>query len=101
MAINRRSFLKVSAAGGGGLLLGLYVQPKASAQGRGRRPVDPRPAGDQIPAIQKRFHPALMQSMCERFDGLMVPPVVAQEQVVHRSGPRSRSEAGTTITFLR
>jgi isoquinoline 1-oxidoreductase beta subunit len=35
MAINRRSFLKVSAAGGGGLLLGLYIQPKAQAQGRG------------------------------------------------------------------
>src|SRR5215467_3610881 len=35
MRINRRSFLKVTAASGGGMLLSLYTQPKASAQGRG------------------------------------------------------------------
>src|ERR1700761_7707763 len=35
MRIDRRSFLKVTAATGGGLLLGLYPKRQASAQGRG------------------------------------------------------------------
>jgi isoquinoline 1-oxidoreductase subunit beta len=39
--IDRRSFLKVTAAGAGGVVIGLYVQPKAAAQGRGRPPLPP------------------------------------------------------------
>ena len=40
-SIDRRSFLKVTAVGAGGVLIGLYAQPKAAAQGRGGPPVPP------------------------------------------------------------
>src|SRR6184192_3169898 len=39
--IDRRSFLKVSATGAGGVLIGIYAEPKASAQGRGGPPPPP------------------------------------------------------------
>jgi isoquinoline 1-oxidoreductase subunit beta len=39
--IDRRSFLKVSAVGAGGALISLYLEPQASAQGRGGPPAPP------------------------------------------------------------
>jgi isoquinoline 1-oxidoreductase beta subunit len=39
--MNRRSFLRVTALGAGGVAIGLYLEPKAEAQGRGGPPAPP------------------------------------------------------------
>ncbi len=39
--IDRRSFLRVSAAGAGGVLIGVYLEPELEAQGRGGPPPPP------------------------------------------------------------
>lgn len=41
--MNRRSFLKVSALGAGGVLIGLQTEPEAKAQGRGAPAAPPNP----------------------------------------------------------
>ncbi len=41
--MNRRSFLKVSALGAGGVLIGLQTAPEANAQGRGAPAAPPEP----------------------------------------------------------
>src|SRR5215469_78461 len=43
MRIDRRSFLRVSALAGGGVLIGLNVDPKVYAQGFGAPPAPPNP----------------------------------------------------------
>ncbi len=42
--LNRRSFLKVSALGAGGVLIGLQTEPQVKAQGRGAPSVPPEPS---------------------------------------------------------
>lgn len=41
IAIQRRSFLKVTALSAGGVMIGLYLEPEAEAQGRGGPPPPP------------------------------------------------------------
>src|ERR1700759_1719942 len=79
MRIDRRSFLRVSAAGAGGVLLGLYAEPEASAQGRGgpAAPVDPhafiRVATDGSVAIMAK-NPEVGQGV-----KTMLPMLIAEE----------------------
>ena len=46
--LQRRSFLKISLLAGGGVMLGLSVEPEAAAQGRGGQPQTPPDAHNYI-----------------------------------------------------
>jgi len=84
MRIDRRSFLRVTAASGGGLLLGLYTQPKASAQGRGRGGPGPAPAPPD-PHVYIKIAPdgavTIMAKNPEVGQGVktMLPMLIAEE----------------------
>jgi len=79
-AINRRSFLRVSALGAGGVLLSLYMEPEAKAQGRGGPPAPPpnpnvyiKVAADGTVTIMAK-NPEVGQGV-----KMMLPMLVAEE----------------------
>jgi isoquinoline 1-oxidoreductase beta subunit len=79
MRIDRRSFLRISAIAGGGVALGLYVEPKGKAQGRGgpQTPPDPhayiRVAADNTVTIVAK-NPEVGQGV-----RTMLPMLIAEE----------------------
>ncbi len=79
MRIDRRSFLKISALAGGGVALGLYVEPNAEAQGRGgpQAPINPnafiRVAADGTVTIMAK-NPEVGQGV-----RTMLPMIIADE----------------------
>jgi isoquinoline 1-oxidoreductase beta subunit len=80
--IDRRSFLKVSAAGAGGVLIGLYTEPKASAQGRGRGgPPQPPPDPHTYVKIAADGTITIMAKNPEVGQGIktMLPMLIADE----------------------
>jgi isoquinoline 1-oxidoreductase beta subunit len=80
--IDRRSFLKVSAAGAGGVLIGLYTEPKASAQGRGRGgPPPPPPDPHTYIKIAADGTVTIMAKNPEVGQGIktMLPMLIAEE----------------------
>jgi isoquinoline 1-oxidoreductase subunit beta len=81
MRIDRRSFLKVTAASGGGLLLGLYSPPKASAQGRGRGPAPAPPDPHVYIKIAPDGSTTIMAKNPEVGQGIktMLPMLIAEE----------------------
>jgi len=80
MRIDRRSFLKVSALSGGGVLLGLYVKPEALAQGRGGPPPAP-PVPSNYIRIAADGTVTIMAKNPEVGQGVktMLPMLIAEE----------------------
>src|SRR3984893_16505656 len=79
MTLNRRSFLRVTALGGGGLLIGLYLKPLGFAQA---------PGGAQPPLLPSAFISVapdgivtLMAKNPEEGQGVkaMLPMLIAEE----------------------
>src|ERR1700682_5685241 len=78
--IDRRSFLRVSALGGGGALLALYVKPQALAQGRGGPPPPPPEPNNYI-KIAADGTVTIMAKNPEVGQGIktMLPMLIAEE----------------------
>ena len=81
MRIDRRSFLRVSALGGGGALLALYVPPQALAQGRGGFPPQAPPDPNNYIKIAADGTITIMAKNPEVGQGVktMLPMIIADE----------------------
>jgi isoquinoline 1-oxidoreductase beta subunit len=80
--IDRRSFLKVSAAGAGGVLIGLYTEPELNAQGRGRGgPPQPPPSPNTYIKIAADGSITIIAKNPEVGQGIrtMLPMIIADE----------------------
>ncbi|HJT87496.1 MAG TPA: molybdopterin cofactor-binding domain-containing protein [Bryobacteraceae bacterium] len=80
--INRRSFFRVSALGGGGMLLALYTEPKAMAQrARGGFPAAPAPDPHAYIKIAPDGTVTLMAKNPDLGQGVktMLPMLIAEE----------------------
>ena len=80
-AINRRSFLRVSALGAGGVMLSMYLEPKAEAQqGRGAPQVPP-PAPNVYIKVAPDGKVTIMAKNPETGQGMktMLPMLIAEE----------------------
>jgi len=78
--INRRSFLKVSALGAGGVLLSMYLEPEAKAQGRGGPPAPP-PSPNVYIKVAPDGTVTIMAKNPEVGQGIktMLPMLIAEE----------------------
>lgn len=80
--VDRRSFLKVTATGAGGVMIGLYLSPEADAQGRGRGfPPQPPPNPHVYVKIAADGTVTIMAKNPELGQGVktMLPMMIADE----------------------
>jgi isoquinoline 1-oxidoreductase beta subunit len=79
MTLNRRSFLRVSALGGGGLLIGLYLKPLGFAQAPGAAPAPLLPSA--FIRVGRDGIVTLMAKNPEEGQGVkaMLPMLIAEE----------------------
>lgn len=80
--VDRRSFLKVTATGAGGVMIGLYFDPEADAQGRGRGfPPQPPPNPHVYVKIAADGTVTIMAKNPELGQGVktMLPMMIADE----------------------
>src|SRR3954447_12207866 len=100
ISTDRRSFLKVTALAGGGLLFGLCEMPKANAQGRGGPPPAPPDAKNYI-RIAADGTVTIIAKNPEVGQGVktMLPMLIAEELDVDWSSVKVEQAGLDTVKF--